>query len=583
MAIEAKAGSILAIDVGTVNTRAVLLDTVGGVHRFIARGEAPTTSGAPWDDIGEGLRAAIRDIIHTTGRPLLDNLENPIIPERPDRSGVDSIVASASTGRPVRAMLVGLVPGVSLESGRRAAEDTYVLIEDVISLADGRTREQQVDAILALDPDLIIIVGGTEGGATQAMSEQILTVAMACLLMVKGNKPRILFAGNTAVQEEVTAQLEEGVGIEVIYAQNVRPSLEREQLDDVRTHLAELAQGFRVSSSSGFEELSRWSETGVVPTAKAYGRLVEFMGKRADWDVLGIDVGSTSTIVAASLGGTFLQRVCSELGIGHGARGVLQDIEAEQLTRWLTVALEDERDAINYAWNKWLYPHTVPQTPDDLELELALARETMRAALRQARPTWPVSLEEESLPRLGEIVAGGAVLGRAPHPGYSALAILDALQPVGVVKLWLDSYGVATALGSVAELAARAAVEVIESGGLLNLGTAVCTAGSARRGQVVLKATLTPEGEAAGESIPVRAGSLVSLPLAPGQPAQLTLQPRARGTGLSRQDRKLDVIGGVLGVIVDARGRPLPIPDDAEERRDVMREWRSAFLESQPS
>ena len=59
MATEAKTGSILAIDVGTINTRAILLDTVDGVYRFVARGVAgrePDDRPNPFG--GKGLVAA---------------------------------------------------------------------------------------------------------------------------------------------------------------------------------------------------------------------------------------------------------------------------------------------------------------------------------------------------------------------------------------------------------------------------------------------------------------------------------------------------------------------------------------------
>jgi hypothetical protein len=32
-------------------------------------------------------------------------------------------------------------------------------------------------------------------------------------------------------------------------------------------------------------------------------------------------------------------------------------------------------------------------------------------------------------------------------------------------------------------------------------------------------------------------------------------------------------VGGALGLIIDARGRPLPIPTDPETRIEVNRKW----------
>ena len=55
--------SLLAIDVGEINTRAVLFDMVEGRYRFLAIGTARTTAHAPHNHIGEGEigRASCRE------------------------------------------------------------------------------------------------------------------------------------------------------------------------------------------------------------------------------------------------------------------------------------------------------------------------------------------------------------------------------------------------------------------------------------------------------------------------------------------------------------------------------------------
>lgn len=64
-ALEAE--SLLAIDIGSVNTRAFLFDIVGGSYRFIASGAAPTTYASP-DDVLIGALAALERLQEVTGR-----------------------------------------------------------------------------------------------------------------------------------------------------------------------------------------------------------------------------------------------------------------------------------------------------------------------------------------------------------------------------------------------------------------------------------------------------------------------------------------------------------------------------------
>src|SRR5574340_1731292 len=114
-------GAVLAVDIGHVYTRAVLLDVVDGQFRFVSRGETPTTDGAPFYDVFEGVRRALAQISEATGRALFDDQMRLVMPEQSEFLGVSTFAASASTGKSIRAVLVGLVPDVSLASSRRAA------------------------------------------------------------------------------------------------------------------------------------------------------------------------------------------------------------------------------------------------------------------------------------------------------------------------------------------------------------------------------------------------------------------------------------------------------------------------------
>src|SRR3990172_4937008 len=99
--------SLLAIEVGAANTRAVLFDVIESEYRFVASGSAPTTAEAPFKDVGEGVRNAIRNLQKLIGNTLLDESRGLITPSQPNGSGVDTVVVILSAGPVIKTVIVG--------------------------------------------------------------------------------------------------------------------------------------------------------------------------------------------------------------------------------------------------------------------------------------------------------------------------------------------------------------------------------------------------------------------------------------------------------------------------------------------
>jgi hypothetical protein len=158
------------------------------------------------------------------------------------------------------------------------------------------------------------------------------------------------------------------------------------------------------------------------------------------------------------------------------------------------------------------------------------------------------------------------------------LMLLDGLQPTGVTTFILDRHQVLPALGAVARQAPIVTVQVLESTAFQHLGTVISPVGKARPGTPILRLKMkTEQGQEDGMDIPQ--GSLVVLPLPVGQSAHLHLQPLQRfdvGMGGPGMSGTVRVVGGSLGVIIDARGRPLEMPSDPYRRCDLMQSWIQA-------
>src|SRR5947209_17950528 len=97
----ATVGAVLAVDIGSLNTRAALFDVVGDEYRFVARASAPTTAEAPYNDVTAGIYNAVRDLEAITGRKLTEE-NRLILPQRRDGSGLDLFIATASAAPALR-------------------------------------------------------------------------------------------------------------------------------------------------------------------------------------------------------------------------------------------------------------------------------------------------------------------------------------------------------------------------------------------------------------------------------------------------------------------------------------------------
>jgi hypothetical protein len=192
-------------------------------------------------------------------------------------------------------------------------------------------------------------------------------------------------------------------------------------------------------------------------------------------------------------------------------------------------------------------------------------------AVKQAKSSWGW----DGVPAAGVVILRGNALASVPRPGQALLTVLDAIQPTGVFSLAVDRYGILPMLGLLASQAPAAVVQILEGGALLELGWVVAPTGTANPGERALR--IIVESESKGEyRIDAEFGELIAVPLAPGASARLTLKPEGKvdiGKGPGR-GRKITVQGGAVGLVVDARGRPLRLPAVEEERRERLRQWQ---------
>ena len=238
-------------------------------------------------------------------------------------------------------------------------------------------------------------------------------------------------------------------------------------------------------------------------------------------------------------------------------------------------------------------PTTIPQTRDDLLVEQAVAREALRLAflhhqqlatglkgIQQQREIGAALSQSESgqtlvnMFDLGLIIGSGGVLSHAPRRHQAALMMIDAFLPLGITMLAVDSIFMMPQLGVLSRDYPEMAHQIFRRDCLIPLGPVVAPLGASKEGSEVMTVTVRPQhGEL--REVTVLAGQLLRLPLVTGESAVLTVHP-ARGLDMGHGKGKpveQQVEGGVVGILLDGRGRPLQLPDDIPARHAKLLEW----------
>jgi uncharacterized protein (TIGR01319 family) len=582
MAQDYQMESILVADCGSTRTRVSLVDLAGSEFRLVAGAETSSTVEVPWSRISIAIRQAVRQIEELTGRALLSEEEQLIIPEGVDGRGVDGFVATVNAAVPLRAAVVGLIRSLSVESLLKAADSSYVLIENVLAVDDLPRRAGRGGSMISLPndflldlPDAILIGGGIDGGAVTPVLEMARDIAAALSTQMGMGRVHVLFAGNKDARARIAQVLGECSELHVV--DNVRPTLEIEDLGATEQEIDRLYREYKMARAPGFGEIRSWSSAPVLPTAEGFGLVLRYLALQYQLDVLGVDVGGSTTNIAGVIGGQYGSTVNSELGVSYSIGSVLEQAGIDRVLRWLPFEMKVE-DVHNRVLNKALRPMTVPETREDLLLEHAVAREAISLTLQRANRGW---LDRASspypglLPQVDLIVGRGGVLSEAPQHPQAALILLDALQPIGVCTLALDKASLLPQLGALAAVQPIAAAQVVARDGFVNLGTAISLVGTGREGALALKVKMKYED---GQSIEVEVpyGALEVIPLPLEKKATVELRPSPRfdvGLGKRGKGATTEVEGGSVGLIVDARGRPLSLPENEKRRREKIQEW----------
>ncbi|MEW5994011.1 MAG: glutamate mutase L [Candidatus Zixiibacteriota bacterium] len=592
---------ILATDCGSTTTKAILIEYRDGEYRLIVRGEAPTTVEAPFEDVTMGVLNAVAEVEELSGRKLLDENGRIMNPTN-GNVGTDIYVSTSSAGGGLQMMVAGVVRSMTAESAERAALGAGAIVMDVIASNDKRLPHQQIERIRHLRPDMILLSGGIDGGTTTHVVE------IAELISAADPKPRlgssyclpVIYAGNKNAADSVKDTLAKKVDLKTV--SNIRPVLERENLGPAREEIHELFMEHVMAQAPGYKKLMSWTDAPIMPTPGAVGLIIQTIADQYNIEAIGVDIGGATTDVFSVFrpdGSTpvFNRTVSANLGMSYSISNVFAEATLPMVMRWVPFEM-DERDLRNRVKNKMVRPTTIPQSMEELIFEQAIAKEALRLAFIQHKNFATVlkGIQQQrtiadafeqaasgqtivNMMSLDMLIGSGGVLSHAPRRQQSALMMIDAFLPEGVTRLAVDSIFMMPQLGVLTEVHKQAATEVFVKDCLIHLGTCVAPSGVPKRPGPVMKYTIElPTGTVSGalDYLQMKRFELGlgedGLPLT----ARVVLEPeRGFDVGAGKGSRlETTLHGGVVGVILDGRGRPFDLSSlNDKERVSHLKEW----------
>ena len=598
-----KLKSILATDCGSTTTKAILIEFIDGEYRLRFRGEAPTTVEAPFEDVTRGVLNAVMEIEELSGRKLLDG-EKIITPHK-DNAGVDIYVSTSSAGGGLQMMVAGVVKSMSGESAERAALGAGSIVMDVLASNDGRKPHEKITRIRQLRPDMILLSGGVDGGTTKHVVElaEILKAANPQPRLGSDYKLPVIYAGNNKASTEITKTLGEQADLTIV--ENIRPVLERENLNPSRDKIHDLFMEHVMQQAPGYNKLMSWTDAPIMPTPGAVGSLIEMIAEEDNISVVGVDIGGATTDIFSVFQNQFNRTVSANLGMSYSICNVLAEASLKNVLRWVPFDI-DEKELTNRIGNKMIRPTTVPQSMEELKIEQAIAREALRLSFIQHK-AFAVNLKGVQKERtisdafeqsdsglslvdmmdLDLLVGSGGGLSHAPRREQSARMLIDSFLPEGITQLAVDSIFMMPQLGVLANIdqkdlsenARKAALEVFNKDCLIRLGTCIAPVGKAKNGDLILSTTLEMS-DGSEKQIDLHQGELLAIS-ADYEPIKSKLKP-AKGIDIGagkNEEISTTLYGGVVGLVFDGRGRPFNLPNENDKRIDSLNIWSNAMNE----
>lgn len=450
---------VLLIDFGSTYTKLTAVDVEG--ERILGTAAAYTTVQT---DINEGLENGLRLLEQKTG--ILD-------------FGETFACSSAAGG--LRMVASGLVPELTSEAAKLASLGAGAKI---VGLYSFQLTQEDLEEIEALQPDIFLLVGGTDGGNT------------ACILhnagMLAKLKPTfpVVIAGNRSAARQCREIL---AAFETYICPNVMPKFGTLNIEPTQKQIRAIFLS-RIIHAKGLSKAADLLSDIMMPTPSAVLQAMELLaegcqGESGIGDLVAVDVGGATTDVYSIADGMpegmntvykglmepFAKRtVEGDIGMRYSVRGIVDAVGLERISRLSGIPRNRVEELV-----RWLRQNTdsVPGGNEELErLDYALASMAVETAVARHAGTI-----EETYTMMGQtfvqsgknlthvrqiVVTGGSLIHTKRTAEIAKHALYSPAQPMSLrpkdAAVWVDRTYILAAMGLIATRYPQAALRIMK-------------------------------------------------------------------------------------------------------------------------
>lgn len=458
-------------DIGSTTTKAVLLSCTDRIWSLTAVANAPTTVEQPENDVKIGVFYSIQALEEKAGISLLSPASTSqnlaFLPEV-------KYLCTSSAGGGLQILVIGLTLSDSASSAKRASYGAGGVILDTFAIDDKRSSIEQMLLMRKLHPDMILLSGGTDGGALSSVLRlaEIIRIANPKPKYESGEKVPLIYAGNEEADELIEKIVSDSFDLHIL--PNLRPTMQKENLKPTQELIQRLFMENVMEQAPGYKELKKLVEKDIIPTPIGVLNSLCSLTSHQTPNVFAFDIGGATTDVFSYVHGHYQRTVSANLGMSYSALNVLKEAGVENIMRWLSPEIT-ETELSNYIGNKTLYPTYNPCQDRELMIEHAIAKEAMRMALSQHRDMHyntkkigfldlmktygPDKYESQfNFQALDEtyyfypsdidiVMGAGGVFSHCQKIEHAMMMLIDATIPKGITEIWIDQHFITPHLG----------------------------------------------------------------------------------------------------------------------------------------